>query len=88
MVFHRHEEENKKFLKWLGFVYPRFMEFYDKLEPKKASENVSAFSAVQDQEVHEVQHFGKGDQVPAEMFCVVNLPKIVSPANLILSGVE
>ena len=71
MVTDRNEEENKKFLKWLGFVYPRFKEFYDNLETKNASHD-----------------FGKGDQVPAEMFCVVNKPTIVSPANLILSGVE
>ena len=60
------EKENKLFLKWLGFVYPRFKKFYDILE----SETIHDSTIIDQYEV------------PVEMFCKVNIPIIVSSINL------
>ena len=95
MIFGKDEEENKAFLKWLGFVYPRFKEFYDNLDTspgvRSKVSTISAFSLSEVQDLDDIDkrdyHFGEGDRVPAEMFCEVNYPKEVSSANLILSGI-
>ena len=63
----RNEKSSKSYLKWLTGVYPRFAKYYETLGP--LSPNVTN----PDWEEY---------TFPAEMFCEVNIPKIVSPSLL------